>query len=160
MLFTRCQMFPGFLGRKVQRQQTIDSRSLGLRGIRITALGKDQIVVGIKNDRHLAELTNRPYQGKHPRRGHAAFQRALRCQLIGHAVGQRIRKRHTELQHIDPGIEYRAAGSQRGLKIRIPGTQVRNKDRRLSSRAVAKAVAIREVLIAAMKVERRGAVKV
>ena len=67
-----------------------------------------------------------------PRQGGAGRQRALGRTLDHRAVGQRIRERHADLEHVGPGAIERAQDPFGPREVGIAGGDVRHEARRLA----------------------------
>jgi hypothetical protein len=116
----------GLLGRQVQGQHRVDPGRGRRPHVGVHAVGEDEVVVGVEDDRHLALLAQAPHELQDARRGHAALEGALRRQLVGGPVGQRVGKGDAELEDVGPARDHRPAGGERGVKIRIARAEVRD----------------------------------
>ena len=81
-------------------------------------------VYGPNLDEPLAMQT--PHQLEHALGRHPTFECTLRRELVGQPVRQRIRERNAELQDIHSGSNERPTRLDRGVEIRITGTEVRD----------------------------------
>lgn len=123
--------FAGFLRRQVEDQDGIDPSIAGAAGIVRKALGEDQVVVGIQDNRRLREGADFTDQMEDPSLVHAGGQGPFGGQLVGQAVSQRIRKRDAQFQDIGAAFDQRPADFPGRIKIRITGADVGDKDRPL-----------------------------
>ena len=100
----------GFLDRQVEHQHAVDT-SIGARPAR-TVRGPGARRVGVREQHH-GRADVRPRRTNHrQRRGQRgpAAERAFRRALNDGAIGQRIRKRHADLEHVGAGRDRARAG--------------------------------------------------
>jgi hypothetical protein len=115
---------PRLLGRKVEGQHPVDAGLARRAQVGIDAVREDEVVVGVEDDRDVARLAHAPHQLEHPRRRHPRLEGPLRRQLVGEAVGKRVRERDAELEDVRAALDHGQAGRKRRVKIRVARAQV------------------------------------
>ena len=100
-----------------------------LPDVGVDAVREHEVVVGVEHDRHAARLPHPPCKLEHPGGGHPRLERPLGGELVGEAVGQRVREGHPELQDVASRAHHGKARGERRVKIRITRAEIRDEGR-------------------------------
>ena len=90
---TRGKVVGGFLGGKIEKEESIGAGANGIGFKLLPAVGENRVVVGEENERDVAFLVAEPFnEFQDSGQGGAGFEGALATELVDDAVCQRIGK--------------------------------------------------------------------
>ena len=122
---SRGKVVGGFLGGKVEKEESIGAGSDGIGFKLLPAVGENRVVVGKENERDVAFFVPEPFdEFQDSGQGGAGFEGALATKLVDDAVGQGIGKGNAEFDQV--GASFCQGGDQSGgrLEVGIAGHKI------------------------------------
>jgi len=92
----------------------------------VNTAGKNQVAIGVKDDRDIADLPQALDEPEDFPLVDARGQGPLGSQLIGKAISQGIRKRHPQFEQVDPALDQLPTNRKGRLLIGITRANVGN----------------------------------